>query len=572
MIEKAIENWLTNTNETNYRLPFFQILLNQYDLVKNTHGPLEDGKDIVTIDGEGNYIAFQLKTGDINIPEWRNIKPQIDELIELEIRHPSFESKRPDEAYLVINGVVEPFTNARIKSYNTTMADRGFTELKIIDKDQLLQMFIEAQGKFTPDEYDDFYLFLDILTCDGSDLLPKQEFIDFINKIIFSKELTRKTDKINGISTSLIIFSYLLDPFQNTNNYFAIFEAWTCLYALILNFSYKKGVELVDYGESLDLILMEIERNLIFLKNETLDKKDFFEGSIIGETEILYNSRALMVLGTLSALEIYLSCVKEDYHSEQDLIDLIKENKDSLYFWGESAFPYLFTIIKYLEREGEEDIATYLLNQVFQVVIERNQPRNQFGLPDPYCNVKNVLEGLLRHEFYFKRHEYLISDILAIDSSKEFTEVYTQIIKAGKKGAERTGTIMSEILHNSHLVKIDLKDFNGSSFILEPLILMLTRRNKKELLTQKWREISYIRMETFEFDYKEDFFSWYTKDGKFHDELPSSPQKWGDLVEKSEMIDSDEIYSENLLFLLFFILVFPHRANTNIINFLDVCF
>lgn len=569
MIEKAIENWLINTNETNYRVPFFQLLLNKYELVKNTHGPLEDGKDIVAKDADGKYIAFQLKSGDINTTEWRKIKSQIDELIELDIRHPSFESRRPDETYLVINGSVDTYANAKIKSYNKSMADRGFNKLKIIDKDELLQIFKEAQGKFTPDEYDDFYLFLDILTSDGSDLLPKEKIIDFLNKLIFSKKFTRESDRINAISSSLIIVSYLLDPFQNKNNYFAIFEAWTCLGALILNFSYKSKIKSEKWKESMELIISEIERNLILLKNETLHKKEFFEGSIAGETRTVYDSRALMVLGTLSVLEICLSCSDEDYHLDDELIKLIKENKDNLYFWGESAFPYVFSIIKYLEREGEKNTSIYLLKGIFNILIERNQPRKQFGLPDLYCDVKNVLEGLLRFDFDLKRYEYIILDILEIDSSKGFKEVYPEIMSVGRIRPGRTEKIMDEILHNSHLLKIDFKDFNGSSFILESLILMLTRRNKKDLLTKKWREISYIRMETFYCDNKEDIYSWRTFNGKFHDELPKSPQKWGDLVTKSKTIDTDMMYLENSLFMLFLILVFPHRANTTIINFLD---
>lgn len=496
-------------------------------------------------------------------------KVSIDELIELDIRHPSFESRRPDETYLVINGSVDSFANEKIKSYNKNMADRGFNKLKIIDKDELLQMFKEAQGKFTPDEYDDFYLFLDILTSDGSDLLPKEKIIDFLNKIIFSKKFTRESDRINAISSSLIIVSYLLDPFQNKNNYFAIFEAWTCLGALILNFSYKSKIKSEKWKESIRLILSEIERNLILLKNETLKKKKFFEGSIAGETRTVYDSRALIILGALSALEIYLSCSDEDYHRDQDLIDLIKENKDNLYFWGESAFPYVFIIIKYLEREGEKDIAICLLERIFNILIKRNQPRKQFGLPDPYCDVKNVLEGLLRMDFDLKRYEYIISDILAIDSSKEFKEIYPEVMRVGRIRPGRTGKIMDEILHNSHLLKIDFKDFNGSSFILESLILMLTRRDQKKLLTRRWREISYIRMETFDFDNEEDIFIWRTRDGKFHDELPKSPQKWDDLVKKSKTIDTGKLYLENSLFMLFLILVFPHRANTIIINFLD---
>lgn len=63
-------------------------------------------------------------------------------------------------------------------------------------------------------------------------------------------------------------------------------------------------------------------------------------------------------------------------------------------------------------------------------------------------------------------------------------------------------------------------------------------------------------METFDFDNKEDIFSWRTRDGKFHDELPKSSQNWDDLVKKSKILDTDEMHLENSLFMLFLILLF----------------
>lgn len=128
----------------------------------------------------------------------------------------------------------------------------------------------------------------------------------------------------------------------------------------------------------------------------------------------------------------------DDYHSDPDLIDLIKENKDNLYLGRESPFPYVFNIIKYLEREGEKNLAISFLERIFNILIDRNQPRKQFGLPDPYCDVKTVLEDLLRRDFDLKRYEYIISDMLAIDLSKDFEEVYPEIIRVGRIRPGRT--------------------------------------------------------------------------------------------------------------------------------------
>ncbi|WJI09503.1 hypothetical protein FGU46_05050 [Methanobacterium sp. CWC-01] len=568
MIEKAIENWLTKTNETNYRAAFFQVLLNEYELVKNTHGPLEDGKDIIAIDSDGNYHAFQLKSGNMNLTDWRNIKSQIDELVEIPINHPSFKPGQTHQSHLVMNGVVNSYAISKINGHNSSYVSRGYNELKIIDIHELLKMFKKAQGKFIPQEFDDFSLFLGLLNSDGRDLLPKDQFIDFLDQIIFSRDMVRESDKINAVSSSLIIVSYLLDPFQNKENYFALFEAWTCLAASIMRFAHKSGLK-DKWEESVELIMLEIKRNLSLLQDEVLEKKDFFEGSMIGENRASYNSRILLVLGTLSTLEIHLSLVKEDYKVNEELFELIKENQDNYFFWGESAFPFLFSIIKYLEKEDENEIAYSLLENMFLSIVNRNQPNKDFGFPNPYYNLRDVLEGILRLEFELKSYHYILTEIMAIDVSKEFAEVLPQIRMVGKNKPGQFEKVLNEILVKSNLKKIDFKEFNGSSFILETLILMLVRRNKKKTLMENWHDISYIRFETFEFDNNEDIFTWRCRDGKVHDELPKTPEKWNNLVSESKKLDPIlSSYDPSLL--LFFALVYPHRANKSIINYLDL--
>ena len=65
MIERAIENWLTNTNERNYQTPFCQALMvrGHTVLYKSRHRPMEQGKDIITTDGSGKFHAYQPQNG-----------------------------------------------------------------------------------------------------------------------------------------------------------------------------------------------------------------------------------------------------------------------------------------------------------------------------------------------------------------------------------------------------------------------------------------------------------------------------------------------------------------------------
>ncbi len=89
MIERVIENWLINTNERNYQLPFCHALMaNGYQILDiQKHRPMEQGKDIIALDPEGKCCAYQLKTGDIKSGEWRDILGEIQELIEILLFH-----------------------------------------------------------------------------------------------------------------------------------------------------------------------------------------------------------------------------------------------------------------------------------------------------------------------------------------------------------------------------------------------------------------------------------------------------------------------------------------------------
>jgi len=76
VIERIVENWLTSANERGYQIPFSQVLMLEGHTVLyvSKHGPMEQGKDIITIGPDSVPCAYQLKAGNINLETWRRIE------------------------------------------------------------------------------------------------------------------------------------------------------------------------------------------------------------------------------------------------------------------------------------------------------------------------------------------------------------------------------------------------------------------------------------------------------------------------------------------------------------------
>jgi hypothetical protein len=533
MIERAVENWLTKTNERNYQVAFCQALVHEGHkiLQVSPHGAMEQGKDIITVDRTDEYCAYQLKTGNINLTKWREIWGEITDLVELPIIHPSVDRTRLHKSFLVTNGGLTTEVIHRIDLINDNNRRRGYSHLDVIDGQTLLRMFIDAQKKLIPKVLENFNSFLEFFILDGTDFLPKGKFFSFFENILFKNIPRRKSDTINSISGSVIVAAHLLGTYQIKNNYYAQFEAWTSLAACIARYAQKTGLKKREWIDSYNLVISEIVRNLSELKKETLEKVDFLEGDWLGDGGLIYWARVTIVLGSLAALENYFRAIDNSYTKDEQIADLIRNNTKFLWFWGESAFPYFFNLIKYWEFNGEYQTAQCWLDRLLIHIVEWNSPikkKNRkdsdfivenMGLANPYYGVDTILEVAL-----------------GID-----------------------------------LEKVDFAQFLGNSYTLESMILMLARRNKRGILKRNWRKLSHILFREFRPDKIEDVFTWSVHEGSNHREFPEETQSWTELVREAKDLSRIPcLYREHLDLLGFFILVFPHRANKQIISFLDL--
>ena len=78
MLERLIENWLTNVNELGYQIPLCQLLCSEGHsiLYVSRHSQGEHGVDILSRNLDGDVYAFQLKGGDITLSgqiDWERI-------------------------------------------------------------------------------------------------------------------------------------------------------------------------------------------------------------------------------------------------------------------------------------------------------------------------------------------------------------------------------------------------------------------------------------------------------------------------------------------------------------------
>ena len=273
LIERVIENWLTNTNEVGYQVPFCQYLISEGSTVLHlsSHGQMEQGKDIISIDRKGQPCAYQLKAGDIDLAEWRTIKGEIDDLIEIPINYPGVDKTLKHRSVLVTNGKISDPVKQAIDDLNPVNIRRGFSELEIITKMDLLKRFIKVHDVSLPREPTDFKLFLELLLSNGEDQLDKEAIGKFIESILFTGKETKPELK-RKIASGLLLTKYLVNSFEEANNHISIIEAWTLFGSYILSIVEKYNLEEKYWRSSYNLIYHLINSQFDFTKNRVFFK------------------------------------------------------------------------------------------------------------------------------------------------------------------------------------------------------------------------------------------------------------------------------------------------------------
>jgi hypothetical protein len=478
---------------------------------------MEQGKDIITIGPDGKCHAYQTKTGDIGLAEWRNIAGEIQELIELPVDYPGVDKSQIHQAYLVTNGSIKDPVRVQITDRNedNERKNRQYAHLEVISRDSLVKSFIDAQGRFVPRELPDMRAFLELYLDEGRGMLPRKKLFDLLNGAAFGEAPRQKSHAIDAITSSLVSVSYLLNSYELAENYAAMAEGWAVLASCIARYATKYAIAEKHWRDSLDLVLTEVNANLVSLRKEALARIDFLEGDIRVDGGPMLGARTTIVLGMLAFHEV--SLFSKDT-SAGEVLALIRTHLRRRLVWGDSAFPYFFYIIKFLEANGERELAQNLLIQLFKAVIDSNLAATGPLFPGPYVDIEEILE------------------MQVPDRLQDF----------------------------------DLEGYRGSSFILRSLLEMLVRRNRRDVVEEQWRRFSYCQQHEFIPDHPEDVFAWRTREGTNASRFPNPTQSWSELVtESSDTSKTPPLYRAFRDVLGLQIVLCPQRATPSVIRELD---
>lgn len=516
MIERAIEHWLTNTNERGYQIPFCQVLACQGHRVLHisSHGSPEQGKDIITLDRRNKPCAYQLKTGRIDKGKLREIQGELTELVSMPIQYPGI-PKAKHAAYLVTNGDLNDVARTDLAVLNQGYRRNRWPEITAITKGQLLGDFLKVQGKFLPAEVPDFNCFLSLLLRDGRKPAAKAEISNLIESLLFRKFGRARTEIPRAMASVLILTGYVLGAHYRHENHAAIMEGWTLAAAYILAMAGRHELDLQSWEPSFLLAMHGIDSAASALHLEVTTRKHLVETDHLLYDGLVYPFRITSILGYLCAAALSRKIRGETDWVDERLDHLVASNLSRLKMWSEGAVPHLLAIAHYCRSRIRPMLDEFIVMTILDSILAANGPAARGrGLPGPYSD---------------------------LESSLRIT--YGLVEEA------------------------EMEDFTGSSFTLRTAVDFLASRLWRQALRMRWRTISHIHQQEFIPDHLWQFYCWNNAEGETVAKFPAQRQSWAELRRECQAVQLERVpggLQEHPEFLPFLLLAYPHRLTPNI--------
>ena len=521
MKAKLVEEWLIRAKERGgVDLAVGQWLISQgHELLWLGHSRTEFGKDIVSVDPDGKFHAFQVKNEDIDLNELRKIHAQVNELVEIPIVHPRVPPGSPHLAHLVTSGLFNEVAVAQIRASNEGWAANGKPTVEIVDRNSLIPRLVSMSDAFWPEKPTDIREFFSFYLAEGKGDFDPKKFSGVLRGLLPLTEepVSRKVQRLAAVG---LLGHYLLNPFEREGDHWSVFRGWIMIASHQAWFAERMELSEKQWRESFNLSVQAAKERLNSLSKECLSDGGFTPREI--EFDDYTRSRNL-ILGSVLAVSHLVSETTGPHNSELDqrlrrLRMLIEQNR--LFAWGESAVPHILAIQWFWENQQPQVSTISLVEGVISALCERNHIDSEdIPFPPPRVSADEVLAELF--------------------SSNKTREENRR---------------------------------SPDSWTLEALIHFITRRNGRPFLSEHWRAISKLDMASFEPSPKVDGLLWDAPHGHEADRIPEKEQSWSKLrevaVEDRAGALPNTLREDPKLALMYF-LTYPHRISAALVGFLD---
>jgi hypothetical protein len=533
VIERLLEAWLDSASERSYQIPFCQMLMaDGHRLIHSTrHSPIELGKDIVTIAGDGTSCAYQLKGnpgGRLTLAQFRAISGQLHELATLPLPFSSVPADRWHRSYLVTNGEVDEEARLAIEKQNEGFQRTGSpARVEIISRGMLLDSARRLGVDLWPSELADIQVLLQMLVDRGDGPIPADRLhalLEPVLRLTEDEDKPSKEDIHRRIRSAALLVQVALRSFSIRENHTAILFAWTMYFSYVVGCCERHDVTLAEVEDSLDLAQMAMLASLGAICDELSMRDHYIEGEPLVDA-LFYRARLTLVTGLMSVYFLWADDADALPAERRAFLErFLAKGFGGMELWGEGALPSFLAYLWYRRRTDATVTSDFLLAHLLErLLAAKRDPRT--APPSPYFSFEDIL-----------RHQLRPLGIAADDA----------------------------LTHESS---------DQTSFFAESLFRLLVRTGLKSTCKEHWPALSRITFREFVPEKRWRFCLWRTGYGREVTTIPPLGETWANATQAARYTGLDRIprgftTDSGPFVLLLFILLCPYRATPAALSFL----
>lgn len=409
MLRNVIAAYLDQIKEREFDIPFMSLLsVMGFTDIHKTHGVVEFGKDFIAKKNEGDewfQYSFQVKAGNISLPDWRNeIQGQMLQAVISGINHPNFDKDLKHIPIFVTTGELIETAAIAIDDFNNQLTHQyQKPAIRCWTKNNLLDFSLE-------NGIEEFYL------ASGFNVSSYRQFFELYGKAMdgssieldFERHSRRWLENNYRDFRSLFVFTMecviLSQKLEESYLYYEVFKLNLCLYRYILFRMFLKmddeNIEIEQEIIAQLFITIGVKANIGY-KNykEIWSKGNKNLSSVIDGpgnffTYLIHCSRVLEICGYL-----YFT----DFTDKQDLVKFINEFINSepgaCHIPSDNYAISVYLPCLLLINEGEFDSAKRLIEEAAIWICDRYE--DGIGLASFGAEEKEEVSILLGSAFDF---------------------------------------------------------------------------------------------------------------------------------------------------------------------------
>jgi hypothetical protein len=430
MIERLIENWLTNLSERkDLDIPFRLLLATEGHRVngyRTIHGPMELGKDIVSwYPHEKRYYFFQLKSGDATQNDWVEMERQLLLMIEVPYIHPNYQPGDPYQPVWVCTGQLHETVRIALGLKNDEARRHGKPGIEVWDRSMLVKKF---QDTFFNLLFVDDPFAVDFLKrwSQASEYLADEEELRlfFHNYLFALAGITQPREMRLHLATYTLMLTQLSQRYEALGGLYSAIDCTILgtiqLYEFITTQQTKKSIAQSSMQLTQELIGFFLQKlvDACSADPDTLENLIDPEGGMSEIWQLPFRVHSLVAKLGLSLLLKALR--KQSYEAEQQFIYTIIECHPTFcHLVSECQMGTWWLAILALLQSGREMLATNCVKQTFAWFLGFHE-KSQFGLPDPYQPYQFAMNHHMRTETdtrklqNMNRHSYMLPLMLKL--------------------------------------------------------------------------------------------------------------------------------------------------------------